>query len=332
MAASAARSAAGSPDISSATSNPSTMPSSREHVGEVALARVDGQGRAHPLGERAAHGVGLRDHDEARAGVASTTAVAMRPIGPAPVHQHVLAEDRERERRVDRVPERVEDRGDVLVDARPVVPHVGDRQHDVLGERAVAVDAQPVGVGAQVAAARRGSGGTARRSRAPRRTDDVARRERRRRCCRPRPRRPRTRARRRAAAGSSSRPTASHASMWRSVPQMPVLRTRIRTSLMPGTGSGTRSRLSPGPATVLTSASMAPLPRARAARLRSVVRRAGPRSSRRSDSPPRRCPRSRTARGRRARGTPAGRGTRRRPAGVPVIDEVAGLEGDLAAR
>ena len=39
---------------------------------------------------------------------------------------------------------------------------------------------------------------------------------------------------------------------------------------------------------------------------------AGRRSSRRSDSPPRRCPRSRTGRDRRARGTRAGPGTRRR--------------------
>ena len=57
--------------------------------------------------------------------------------------QHVLAEDRERERGVDRVAERVEDRGDLLVDARPVVPDVGHRQGHVLGERPVASDAEP---------------------------------------------------------------------------------------------------------------------------------------------------------------------------------------------
>ena len=39
---------------------------------------------------------------------------------PGAGDQHVLAQHRERERRVDRVAERVEDRGDVLVDARPV--------------------------------------------------------------------------------------------------------------------------------------------------------------------------------------------------------------------
>src|SRR5213596_4239431 len=64
--------------------------------------------------------------------------------------QHVLAEDGEAERRMDRVPERVEDRGDLLVDARPVVPDVGHGQDDLLGKRAVAVDAQADGVRAQV--------------------------------------------------------------------------------------------------------------------------------------------------------------------------------------
>src|SRR5579862_1106877 len=48
----------------------------------------------------------------------------------------------------------------------------------------------------------------------------------------------------------------SQASMCRSVPQIPVLWTRIRTSLMPGTGFGTRSRRRPGPASVFTSASI----------------------------------------------------------------------------
>ena len=67
--------------------------------------------------------------------------------------QHVLAQDREGERGVDRVAERVEDRRDLLVDARPVVPDVGHRQRHVLGERPVASDAETDGVGAQVAAA-----------------------------------------------------------------------------------------------------------------------------------------------------------------------------------
>src|SRR5689334_9039744 len=42
--------------------------------------------------------------------------------------------------------------------------------------------------------------------------------------------------------------------MWRSVPQMPVLRTRIRTSLMPTSGSGTSFSRSPSAASAFTSA------------------------------------------------------------------------------
>src|SRR3954453_8098703 len=44
--------------------------------------------------------------------------------------------------------------------------------------------------------------------------------------------------------------------MWRAVPQVPVLWTRNRTSLMPTTGRGTSRRSRPGAASVLTSASM----------------------------------------------------------------------------
>ncbi len=51
------------------------------------------------------------------------------------------------------VAERVEDRGDVEVDGDPVHPDVGGRQGDVLGEGAVAVDAEADGVAAEVAAA-----------------------------------------------------------------------------------------------------------------------------------------------------------------------------------
>ena len=48
----------------------------------------------------------------------------------------------------------------------------------------------------------------------------------------------------------------SHDSMCRSVPQIPVLWTRIRTSLMPIVGRGTSWSRSPGPASALTRASI----------------------------------------------------------------------------
>src|SRR5438046_4256971 len=57
---------------------------------------------------------------------------------------------RGRARRVDAVAERVEDRPDLLVDARPVMPDVRHREDDVLSERAVATDAQADRVRAEV--------------------------------------------------------------------------------------------------------------------------------------------------------------------------------------
>jgi hypothetical protein len=66
--------------------------------------------------------------------------------------QDVLAEERKGERGMDRVAERIEDRGDILVDARPVVPDVRHRQDNEFGEGPVAPDAEPDGVGTQVAA------------------------------------------------------------------------------------------------------------------------------------------------------------------------------------
>src|SRR5262249_35998487 len=73
--------------------------------------------------------------------------------GPRSDDEHVLAQDRERERRVDRVAERIEDRLHVAVDAGPVMPDVGDGQDDLLGEGAVAPDAQADRVRAEVPAA-----------------------------------------------------------------------------------------------------------------------------------------------------------------------------------
>ena len=50
------------------------------------------------------------------------------------------------------VAEGIEDGGHVLVDAVPLVPHVGHGQDHVLGEGTVAADAQADGVRTQVAA------------------------------------------------------------------------------------------------------------------------------------------------------------------------------------
>ena len=121
-----------------------------EDVREGALARIDGHRRAHADRQLAPEGVGLAHDDVARPGVAGDGG-RHEADRPRPADQHVLAEDREGEGGVDRVAERVEDRGDLRVDAGPVVPDVGHRQDHVLGERAVAADAETDRLGAQVA-------------------------------------------------------------------------------------------------------------------------------------------------------------------------------------
>ena len=143
--------------------SPRPCPSSRWTSCEVALARVDGD-RVAPIrvGQLAAEGVRLADDDVAGTGVAGDGR-GHQPDRPGADDQHVLAEDREGERGVDRVAERVEDRGDLLVDARPVVPDVGHRQDDLLGEGAVALDARGRSCWRTGASARRGSGGSGRR-------------------------------------------------------------------------------------------------------------------------------------------------------------------------
>jgi hypothetical protein len=88
--------------------------------------------RARVFGDRRGH-----DADRARAG-----------------DHHVLAERRERQRRVHRVAERVEDRGHVQVHVDAVHPHVLLRHAHELRERAVEVHPEPAGVRAQVAATR----------------------------------------------------------------------------------------------------------------------------------------------------------------------------------
>ena len=67
--------------------------------------------------------------------------------------QHVLTDEIERERGVHRVAERVEDGGDVVGNVVGERVDVGSRQHDVVGERTVAVDADSRGGAAEVMSA-----------------------------------------------------------------------------------------------------------------------------------------------------------------------------------
>ena len=72
---------------------------------------------------------------------------------PGASDEHVLAQDWERERGVDGVAEWVEDGGHVAVDLGIVVPDIGHRQGDVLGESARPIDADAFRVLAQMPAA-----------------------------------------------------------------------------------------------------------------------------------------------------------------------------------
>ena len=75
---------------------------------------------------------------------------AKMPIGPHPVIEHRRAGNLGRERRVERVAHRIVDAADVVRDVVVEVPDVRRRHRDVLGEAAVAVDADDACVRADV--------------------------------------------------------------------------------------------------------------------------------------------------------------------------------------
>ena len=67
--------------------------------------------------------------------------------------QHVFAQHRERQGRMHRVAERIENGRDVAIDGRIVQPDIGHGQRDVLGKRAGPIHADPLGVLAEMPAA-----------------------------------------------------------------------------------------------------------------------------------------------------------------------------------
>ena len=88
-----------------------------------------------------------------RAPACRTTAAAISADGPRAGDQHVLAQHRKGKRRVHRVAERIENRGDVEIDSRSMTPDVGHRQDDIFGERARPVHADAHGMRAQMPSA-----------------------------------------------------------------------------------------------------------------------------------------------------------------------------------
>ena len=95
-------------------------------VVQVAREGIDGERRAHPPRELPAVGVRLGDHDEPRTRV-TDDGRGHEADRPSAGNQHVLAKHGEGQGRVHGIPEGVEDRRDLLVDARPVVPDVRHR-------------------------------------------------------------------------------------------------------------------------------------------------------------------------------------------------------------
>jgi hypothetical protein len=120
------------------------------HVGEFGGADIHGAGHAHRLRQVEAVRVDVRDDGVARAGVVRDGGGHDADRAGAG-DQHVLAEDREGERGVDRVAEGIEDGGNVERDGLVVAPDVGHRQRDVLRERAGAVHADPLRMRADMA-------------------------------------------------------------------------------------------------------------------------------------------------------------------------------------
>jgi len=71
-----------------------------------------------------------------------------------PGDEHVLADEVEAQRRVRRVPQRVETAQDIRRDGLVAIPDVGHRHGDVLGKRAVPIDPDPLGGRAKMPPAR----------------------------------------------------------------------------------------------------------------------------------------------------------------------------------
>ena len=147
-----ASTAAGAPDISSPMSKPSFMPS--PSIASRSVVRVGSTTRSAPACLASSRRKGLRSvhHDEARADVPGDRG-RHHPDRAGAGDQHVLAGEREAQRGVGGVAERVEDRAQVGVEVVGLDPHVGGGDHDVVGERAVAVDAHADRVDAQLPAA-----------------------------------------------------------------------------------------------------------------------------------------------------------------------------------
>ncbi|GAA3209727.1 hypothetical protein GCM10020256_07200 [Streptomyces thermocoprophilus] len=220
-------------------------------VGDGGAGDVQGEAGAELAGEVEAFLADVGDDDMAGAGVLGDGG-GHQADGAGAGDQHVLVDEGEGQRGVHGVAERVEDRRDVQVDLDPVHPHIGGGQGYVLGERAVAADTEADGGTAQVTASGEAVAALAAHE-VPLAADQVAGLD-----------------VGDVAAGVDdladelvpddegvlmvcwAQP--SQFRMCRSVPQIPVRSTLMRTSPGPTAGSGTSMSQSPGSAFCLTSA------------------------------------------------------------------------------
>ena len=119
------------------------------HVVNALARHVHGHVRAHLFRKAEPVVVHIRHHDEARACMLHHRRrhAADRPRAG---DQHILAEDIERERRVHRISERIENRRHVVIHARLVVPDIRHRHADVFRERPRAVHTDALRVRAKM--------------------------------------------------------------------------------------------------------------------------------------------------------------------------------------
>ena len=125
------------------------MPSSFWTSASVSRSTLTVARRAQLLGQLEAIVVDVGDDDVAGADMADDRG-RHRADRAGAGDQHVLADHVQLQRGVDGVAERIEDRGDVEIDAVGVVPDIGIGNGDIFGEGAGAVDADAAGVRAQV--------------------------------------------------------------------------------------------------------------------------------------------------------------------------------------
>ena len=103
------------------------------HIGNPCLGRIDREGHAQLFGQRKPLGFDVGDHHMARRRVAYHRG-CHNPNRTRARDQYVFAQHRERQRRVNGIAERIEDRRHFQIDIRVVPPDVRHRQHDEFRE------------------------------------------------------------------------------------------------------------------------------------------------------------------------------------------------------